>query len=787
MKRRVLSMILTIVMVWSLLPVTAYAATTISTVAITGVDVPVAGATPDYTAVTGLGYNPTNEFNEAGKKVSGVSWYNKTDKKQMSTTDVFEQGKVYEIAIAIKVADGYEFSASDNYTSTTTATVNGNSAGMGMVISGYSAKEILTVNYTFGACDYARIEEVAVTGIDIPVPAETPDITGVVDENANYILHPDDPFTWYDVTSGKDSGMYPGDTFIAGHQYALDICFKVKNSDTHRFKLDKDNCPDIIGTVNGLPAENVSAVADNVATIRFVFACNGEDITSVIISGIDKPIEGSKPDFLGMSAATGYSFYTNAASYPNGVEWYDETAEGAWSPTEDTFVGGHQYTVTVRIKANEGYDFKEKDGELDITATLNGETVAAGRTTVNGTEVIILTKTYECIGNISNVDLTIPEPVDGNTPDTTQIVADKYCSLGTKGTTLKNGFKWHDDKADKDMDLTGTSTFKEGNKYTVSITLDTNDGFKFLESTTATVNGKTANCTYGSSSNVTVQYTFTAAHACKITSIAKVDATCTTDGKQAYYHCDGCDKNYEDEAGTKEIADITNWGVIKATGHTIEIQNKKDATETEAGYTGDEYCTVCKKVITPGKTIEKLPAKEPEVKPAAKGETVTDTKTKAKYVVTKSDATNGTVAFSKPKNKNITAVTIPSTVTIDGITYKVTSIQKNAFSGCKKLKSVTIGSNITTIGDKAFYKCTKLSKITIPAKVSKIGKQAFYGCKKLATITIKTKKLTSKKVGSKAFTGTPKNAKVKVPSKSLKSYKKFLYKKGLNKKAKIKR
>ncbi|MBE5942340.1 MAG: leucine-rich repeat domain-containing protein [Lachnospiraceae bacterium] len=171
----------------------------------------------------------------------------------------------------------------------------------------------------------------------------------------------------------------------------------------------------------------------------------------------------------------------------------------------------------------------------------------------------------------------------------------------------------------------------------------------------------------------------------------------------------------------------------------------------------------------------------------AKNTVLKDEKTGVQYKVTTSSATNGTVEFTKPKDKKVKKVVVPDTVTINGITYKVTSIAKNAFNGFKRLEKVTIGKNVITIGDKAFYKCTKLSKITIPAKVSKIGKQAFYGCKKLKSITIKTKKLTSKKVGSKAFTGTPKNAKVKVPSKSLKSYKKFLYKKGLNKKAKIKK
>ena len=38
--------------------------------------------------------------------------------------------------------------------------------------------------------------------------------------------------------------------------------------------------------------------------------------------------------------------------------------------------------------------------------------------------------------------------------------------------------------------------------------------------------------------------------------------------------------------------------------HTIEIRNAKDATCTEAGYTGDEYCTVCNQVIKTGEATE---------------------------------------------------------------------------------------------------------------------------------------------------------------------------------------
>lgn len=216
----------------------------------------------------------------------------------------------------------------------------------------------------------------------------------------------------------------------------------------------------------------------------------------------------------------------------------------------------------------------------------------------------------------------------------------------------------------------------------------------------------------------------------------------------------------------------------------------------------------------------------------AKGEIIPDAEQKAEYKVTNSDKINGTVTYMSSLDGG-TNVTIPAAITIDGVSYKVTSVAANAFknnkkitkvtigssvatietgafsgckkltavtigknvkiigasafSGCSKLKTVSMGANVTTINAKAFYKCIALTKITIPAKVSKIGKQAFYGCKKLKTITIKTAKLSSKRVGSKAFKGIYSKATVKVPEKKLDTYKKILKARGIGSKVKVKK
>ena len=133
------------------------------------------------------------------------------------------------------------------------------------------------------------------------------------------------------------------------------------------------------------------------------------------------------------------------------------------------------------------------------------------------------------------------------------------------------------------------------------------------------------------------------------------------------------------------------------------------------------------------------------------------------YKVTKSAAKGGTVEVKAPLKKTITSVSIPSTVKIDGYTFKVTAIGKDAFKNNKKLTKVTIGANVT-----------------------KIGANAFSGCKKLKKITVKTKMLKAKSVGKNAFKNIHGKAVISVPKAKKKAYQKVFKGKGQKKTVKIK-
>lgn len=146
-------------------------------------------------------------------------------------------------------------------------------------------------------------------------------------------------------------------------------------------------------------------------------------------------------------------------------------------------------------------------------------------------------------------------------------------------------------------------------------------------------------------------------------------ATCTEEGSREYYSCSSCGKFFEDEACTKEIADIDTWRIIEpldhsftdyvynndatcttdgtetakcdrcdetdtrvkagsALGHKTVKTEAKAATCTSEGYTGDKVCKDCGEVLEKGEIIPKLAhsykngtctacgASDPDYKPA---------------------------------------------------------------------------------------------------------------------------------------------------------------------------
>lgn len=275
-------------------------------------------------------------------------------------------------------------------------------------------------------------------------------------------------------------------------------------------------------------------------------------------------------------------------------------------------------------------------------------------------------------------------------------------------------------------------------------------------------------------------------------------ADCVTAGEDEYWTCSVCGKMFRDKEGENEISSIP---VIDALGHTMKKVPAREATEKETGNIEYYVCSVCQKyfsdeagkneitdrtsVVIPGKEVTPADSTESTEQPdtgsmepqntgsTENTEQTTPTPKKkgtkfkdssgSQYKVTNSSRKNPAVEYVRPKSSVKGTIKIPATVKYVGVTYKVTSVADRAFRNNKKVTNLTVGKNVT-----------------------KIGKNAFSGCKNLKTLTIRSTKLTKKGLAGSSFKGISKKTMVKVPKNKLKAYKKLLQSKGLDKKVKVK-
>lgn len=209
-------------------------------------------------------------------------------------------------------------------------------------------------------------------------------------------------------------------------------------------------------------------------------------------------------------------------------------------------------------------------------------------------------------------------------------------------------------------------------------------------------------------------------------------------------------------------------GGSKVEEQTIECGEfaKKPADPAKEGYTfkgwyTNKECTNAfdfdKDSIKEETTLyakwEKNPSSKPETKPAIKKNAKV---TSGKYIYKVTSVTKnqtGTVQISGfAKGKKAATIAIPSTITINGKKFKVTSIAPKAFLKNKTVKKVVIGNNVKVVGTKAFYNAKKLHTITIGKNVTTIKSQAFGKLPKLKKVVVRSKKLKKlKKIKKKIF------------------------------------
>lgn len=76
-------------------------------------------------------------------------------------------------------------------------------------------------------------------------------------------------------------------------------------------------------------------------------------------------------------------------------------------------------------------------------------------------------------------------------------------------------------------------------------------------------------------------------------------------------------------------------------------------------------------------------------------------------------------------------LTIPETVTYEGVQYTVTGIGVHAFKDKTMISDVTLPETIEYIGEEAFARCSSMHTVNLPNSIESIGASAFAGCTNL--------------------------------------------------------
>jgi len=469
-------------------------------------DVPYAGRVADFSARAGAdaaenGYG-VYYFNDFGDgSYSSVEWYDETAGCKLCRGDTFVKGHDYRLRIGVTASPGYEFaygrSIADNgvstyYSSFDEVTLNGESVAIRHFIN-KDYKKYLYVEREYPAVTDvpagAIVDEVTVKNVDYPMAGNAPDFD-VTTSGDGYGLHENSAYAvnWYAVKGEYLIELDRDDVFTAGTTYRVYVT--LKSNYGWRFKYDNPETPNLKSVkINELSADYASNYAyerdvfDKELKISYTFGpCPGDMVSQIDITGVTAPAAGAVPsyDAAMLSDACVFSDYEDSKN-KNGACWYDYTA-GDFVRTTDTFVEGHEYSISFEIFVSDGYRFDKGN----VTATVNGNAAEVRYYSEGDTKHYVEYRFAPCFGGeyIESVDITnVVHPKVGKYP--------VYNATVPEGCTITY-VGWGLEDSEEMMNPAGT--FENENTYSVivKVAVADPDQYRFADSVAVTVNGKAA-------------------------------------------------------------------------------------------------------------------------------------------------------------------------------------------------------------------------------------------------------------------------------------------------------
>ena len=353
--------------------------------AVAWIDTPMAGATPDYSAIL------------AGDELTvySVTWMKyKTDAsgegalEVMPSYQAFAKDTTYCVSIIVEAKGNRKvpYNASNN------------ACNMSGIVNGKNV-DVYAVNkldentsadpYKYAklmcwfTCDGGYIGAVDVAGVVEPVAGEYPSyertILGegynavgkyapswtMIDGKVVDIYAQKDGVMWYDITNGAYDYVHENQTFIGGHTYRLQISLEVTGD--YRFAVDGDNHTTVVGTLNGYDAiiEAAGLTSEEIKLyLVYNFTCEKMAVDSINVE-IAEPVIGATPDWTQIDSkyfATSSKMDGENTAMLNGISWSVYGKGFAMEPNGgEKFAENTEYMVVIYINLKEGFIIEDAD------------------------------------------------------------------------------------------------------------------------------------------------------------------------------------------------------------------------------------------------------------------------------------------------------------------------------------------------------------------------------------------------------------------------------------------